>query len=441
MPLHRSLALALFAGLLPLGSLCAAEVWTLDRAVAAALADNPDAALARQRIDAAESLIEQANAAWRPQLLLNSRYTQTNSPMMAFGSILNQRAFNFGLDFNHPGRIDNLNATGTVAYNLYSGGRATAGREAARAGARAAQEDLRTARHLIAANVVKAWLGIVKSREGVTAVESGVRAYETALDAARARADAGQMLRADLLNLEVQLAQTRESLSSLRHGATLAERAFVFALGQPATTGRVELDPADPALARLTEPAGQDFSARPELAALQERERAAQAMVRAARGGRQANVDAFASYQYDHGWKLAHGDDSWMAGLAVELKIFDGGQTSGKVRQASAELAQVREMLRRARLGIELEVGQSRLALEDARERQRVSTQAVAQATESAQLSRARFEAGALLTSDLIAVESRLIEARMRRTVAEADERLAVVEFRRALGLSPLPEI
>ena len=38
--------------------------------------------------------------------------------MMAFGSILNQRAFNFGLDFNRPGRIDNLNASGTVVQFL-----------------------------------------------------------------------------------------------------------------------------------------------------------------------------------------------------------------------------------------------------------------------------------------------------------------------------------
>jgi outer membrane protein TolC len=438
---HLLLPVSLLGYMASTGTLWSAQPWTLERAVATALEGNPDAGLARQRIAAADAMIEQANAAWRPQIMLNGRYTQTDSPMMAFGSILNQRAFNFGLDFNRPGWIDNLNATGTVAYNLYSGGRATAGREAARAGSRAAQEDLRTTRHLIASSVVKAWLGIVKAREGVTAVEAGVRAYEAALEAARARFEAGQMLRSDLLNLEVQLAQTRESLSSTRHGAALAERAFMFALGQPATADRVELDPTDSALAQLTPPATNDFSARPELAALRERERAAAAMQRAARGGRQPNVDAFASYQYDHGWKTARGDDSWMAGVSVDLKVFDGGQTSGRVRQAAAELAQVREMIRRATLGIELEVAQARLALADARERIAVSARSVEQATESAALSRARFEEGGLLTSDLIAVESRLIEARMRRTVAEADERLALVEFRRALGLSPLPEI
>ena len=115
--------------------------------------------------------MQQAQSAWYPQLAVSGRYTDTNNPMMAFGSILNQRAFNFGLDFNHPGQIDNLDAAGTVAYNLYSGGKASAGRQAARAGAQAAAYDLNAARHELAAEVVKAVLNLQKAREAVGAVE------------------------------------------------------------------------------------------------------------------------------------------------------------------------------------------------------------------------------------------------------------------------------
>jgi outer membrane protein TolC len=97
-------------------------------------------------------------------------------------------------------------------------------------------------------------------------------------------------------------------------------------------------------------------------------------------------------------------------------------------------------MLRKATLGIALEVEQARLAHADAAERLAVSARAVEQAEESARLSRARFEKEALLTADLIGVESRRLEAKLRRTIAAADERLALVEFRRALGLEPLPQ-
>lgn len=431
----------LLAALLLAGpTLLTAATWTLDRAVATALEQNPDARAARARAEGAQAMVQQAQSAWLPQFIVSGRYTETNSPMMAFGSILNQRAFNSGLDFNRPGRIDNLNATGTLAYNLYAGGRATAGRTAARAGAEAADLDLRAAHHRLAAEVVRAVLNLRKAREAVTAVEGGVRAYEAAVAAARARFEAGQLLKADLLSLEVQLAQTREALTSARHGAALAARAFHFVLGQEPSTAPVELDADDPALARLAVPDTGDFSQRPELLGLEARVRAAEAMVAAARGARRPTVNAFASYQYDQGWQTSRHGDSWLAGVSFDLNVFDGGTTAGEIRRRSADLAEVKEMLRKASLGIGFEVEQARLAHASAVERLAVSADAVAQAEESAALSRARFEKEALLTADLIGAEGRLLEARLRRTVAAADERLALVELRLALGLFPLPQ-
>lgn len=420
-------------------SVLRAEPWTLDRALATALKNSPDSRMARERVAGAQAMTEQARAAWFPQLSLQGRYTATNSPMMAFGSILNQRAFDFALDFNHPGRIDDLNATGTVAYNLYSGGRASGGLAAAKAGALAAGQDLLAAQQQLGAEAIKAWFNIRKAREALAAVDAGVRAYTAGVAVARARFEAGQMLKADLLSLEVQLAQTEENLAAARHGAALAERAFRFVLGLDASGEAVELAEDDPALARLVMPDTAGFSQRPELVGLRERVRAAEAMVRAARGGHLPTVNAFASYQYDQGWELNRHADSWLAGVSVDLNVFDGGTTTGKTRQAAAELAQVKEMLRKATLGIGLEVEQARLAHAEAVERLAVTARAIEQAGESAALSRARFEKGALLTADLIGVESRLIEARMRRAVAAADERIALTELRRALGLEPLP--
>jgi outer membrane protein len=417
------------------------ETWTATRAVEAALRDNPDAAIARARIAAADAMIQQANAAWLPQISISGRYTDTNSPMMAFGAILNQRAFSPGLDFNRPGRVDNLNITGSVGYNLYSGGRATAGKRAATAGARAAAEDLRAAQQQLATEAIKALLNLRKAREAVGAIESGARAYDAALANARLRFEAGQVLKADLLSLEVKLAETREQLTLARHSAALAERAFLFVLGQePAGDAPVDIAAADPALDSLAEPSAGAKSDRPELAGLQQRVAAAENNVAVARGGRRPNVNAFASYQYDQGWKTNRHGDSWLAGVAVEMNVFDGGTTSGKIRQAEAELAQAREMLRKAELGFALEAEQARLAHAAARERLAVSAQTVGHAEESAALSRARFEQGALLAADLIGVESRLMESRLRRTFAEADERIALAELHRAVGLLPLAQ-
>jgi len=103
-------------------------------------------------------------------------------------------------------------------------------------------------------DVVKAYLSIRKAREDVGAVEAGVKAYEAAVAAAHAPVRRRQMLKADLLSLEVQLAQTQENLAAARHGAALAERAFRFVLGLDSSTEAVELATDDPALARLEMP-------------------------------------------------------------------------------------------------------------------------------------------------------------------------------------------
>ncbi|MCF7760555.1 MAG: TolC family protein [Cephaloticoccus sp.] len=430
--------LLLSGAILLTGAASAATVWSIDAAVATALEHSPDTQIARERIAGAQAMVAQTGSAWYPQLSLHGGYTETNSPMMAFGSILNQRAFNFGLDFNQPGRIDNLNATGTVAYNLYSGGRATAQRNAAHAGESAATHDLQAAQQSLAAEVVKAVLNVQKARKATLAVEAGVKAYEAAVAAARARYDAGQMLKADLLSLEVQLAQTREALIAVRQGAQLAQHAFYFVLGLDASNETAEFIENDPALTRLSLPQTLDYSTRPELLGLQERLKAAESMVIAARGGRKPTVNAFASYQYDQGWQTDRHGDSWLAGVAIDLNIFDGGATSGKIRQSSAEVNQVKAMMRKVTLGIGLEVQQARDTHTNALERLAVSAQSVAQAEESAALTRARFKSGAVLTAELIGVESRLIEARLRQTVAAADERAALVELRLALGLNPL---
>jgi outer membrane protein len=357
---------------------------------------------------------------------------------MAFGSVLNQRAFNFGLDFNHPGQVDNLNATGTVAYNLYAGGRPTAARNAARAAAEAARQDLRTAQQDLVAEVVKAVLNIRKAREAVAAIESGVHGYEAAVAVAQARFDAGQMLKADLLALQVQLAEARETLAAAKHGAALADSAFQFVISGEPSAGAIELVADDEVLTELGAPDAADLSHRPELMAMESRVRAAESMVDAARAGHRPTVNAFASYQYDQGWKLDRHADSWLTGVSVDVNLFDGGQASAQVRRAKAELAQSVEMLRKLTLGIGLEVEQARLAHAEAVERLAVSRQTVAQAEESAALTHARFEKQAVLTAELIGAESRLLQAKLRRTIATADERLALVDLRRALGLDPL---
>ncbi len=409
----------------------AVEPWTLERAIGCALTNSPDARIAQKRIAAARAGIEQANAALWPHLQFQSSYTRTDSPMMVFGSVLNQRAFSPSLDFNDVPDMDNLNVRGALIQPLYAGGGIRAGRDAARAGAEAAKAGAEAVRNELAFEVARAFHTVLKTREFVRAAEAGVRSFENNLLIASNRVAAGTALRTDVLDMQVRLAQAREDLVRARNANALSERLLRTLVG-------IEGDDTEFAVAE-TAPAGfapedDDFSRRPELIAVAEQERAAEAQVRGAKSGYRPRVGAFGSLDYDRGWRTGGDGKSYTAGVMMQWDLWEGNRTRGRVSEAQANLDAVREEKRKLRLAIGFEVERARLQLKEASERLAVTEAAVAQAQESVDLTRSRFEQGLMTSAQLIDAETALIAARVRRAEAEADRRIAIAALRKALG-------
>jgi outer membrane protein len=422
---------ALMLGAVSLGH--AAEPWTLERALAQAQAANPDARLAQQRMLAAQAGLEQADAAFWPRLQVQSSYTGTDNPMLAFGSILNQRAFSSSLNFNDVPAVDDLNVRGLVTVPLYAGGRNKAGHAAARANSEAARQDTEAVRNALGFEVARAFHTVLKTREFIRAAEAAVTSYETNVAIGRKRLEGGTLLKPDLLDLGVRLGQAREDLVRARNANALATRALRNLLGIEGGEFLV----ADSA-PNISAPESGDFSRRAELTAARQRERAAEEQVRGAKSGYLPRVSAFGSLDYDYGWKNDHGGGSYTAGGLLQWDLWDGKLTRAKVREASANLESSREEQRKLRLALDLETERARLDLGAAQERLKVTEQVVAQAAESASLTRARFEQGLALSTQLMDSETALVGARVRRAEAEAEQRIAVAALRKALALPQL---
>ena len=428
----RALGIAGLVLLWSLSALCA-EPWTLERALQQALSGNPDARLAQQRIVAAQAGLDQANAAFWPRVQLQSSYSASDNPMLAFGSILNQRAYNSSLNFNDVPTVDDLNARGLVTVPLYAGGKNTATRKAASANTEAAKQDNAAVQNALGYEVARAFYTVLKSRQFIRAAEAGVNSFEANLAVAKKRLDGGTLLKSGVLDIEVRLAQAREDLVRARNSNALATRALRNLLG--IETGEFEVADAAP---QTRAPDSGDFSGRPELTAASHRERAAQEQVTAAKGSYLPRVSAFGSLDYDYGWKYENGGGSYTAGALLQWDVWDGKLTRAKVREANANLESSREERRKLRLALDLEVEQARLELKAANERLSVTDQAVAQATESASLTRARFEQELALPKDTIDAETALVAARVRRAEAEADRQIATAAVRKALALPQL---
>ena len=412
----------------------AVEPWTLERALAFAQTNSPDARIAFQRVIAAQAGLEQANSAFWPRLSFQSSYTRTDSPMLGFGNILNQRAYSSSIDFNDVPDTDNLNVRGLLGVPLYAGGRLTADKRAARAGSNAARQEAEAVRQAVGAEVAHAFFTVRKTRQFIIATEAAVDSYETNLVIVQQRFDAGTALRADVLDFEVRLAQAREDLVRARNALALAQRALQNLLGIEGPAFAVaESAPT------LTIPAVNAAAIRPEFVAAAERTRAADELVRGAKSGYLPRVSGFGSLDYDRGWVMDGDGESYTGGLMLEWDLWDGWQTRGKVSEASANAAATREQERKLRLAVGFEIEQARLHLQQAQERLRVGEQTIAQAEESLALTRNRFAQGLALAAQLMDAQTALTGAQVRRADAQADVQIATAALRKALGL-PLLE-
>jgi len=100
--------------------------------------------------------------------------------MQAFGSILNQRAYNYNSppNFNDLPSVDNFNARGLVTVPLYAGGKSKAGREAAKANTEASRQEAAAIRNALGFEVSRAFYSVLKTREFIRAAEAAVNSFE-----------------------------------------------------------------------------------------------------------------------------------------------------------------------------------------------------------------------------------------------------------------------
>ena len=411
----------------------ASESWTLERVLDYALDNNPDARIALQRVAAAQAGLEQANSAFRPRFQIQSSYSRTDNPMMVFGSILNQRSYRSSLDFNDVPGIDNLNTRGIVTVPLYTSGRNVAGRAVAEANTEAARYQSFAVRNALSFEVVRSYHTVLKTRQFVFAAEAAVKSFEGSLAIAKKRFDVSSLLKSDVLDVEVRLSEANEDLIRARNANSLAKRVLLNLLGSEEEEIAVSTAVSD-----VRVPDTIDFAQRPELAAARERERAAQARVRAMQSGYRPKVSAFAGVDHDYSWDTKGDGTSYSAGILAQWEVWNGFSTRAQVREAKANLETVREELRKLRLGIKFEVEQARLSLSAAVKRLEVSRKTVEQATESAELTHRRFEQGLSLSTQLINSETALVAARVRRAEAESDYCISVAALRKALALPQL---
>lgn len=409
--------------------------WTLERAIEAARKNNPDAAIAVERISMAEASLQEAKATFWPQVNLGASYSVTNYPVGVFGNFVNQEAFpeaEFAagdFSFNDLSTNDDLNLQATLAVPLWLGGRRFAAHAAVESGQQAATVMAKAVQNQLAFEVARAYFTVLQARAFIEAAEAAVRAYQANLESAKDRFEAGTLLKPALLDVEVRLSRAQEELVRARNAEALALRALASVMGLEGEVPRIADGRVD-----VKVPSSATVAQRPELVASSHQVDQNRKLVNAARADYWPQVKAFGSVLFDQGFVNDGNRLSYVAGIALDWKVWDTFGTRARVRKAEAEVGLAEARRRKLRLGLLLEADQARIRVDDARERLAVTEREISLAEESAELTRTRFENGLALSTELIEAETSLTAARVRRAESEGNLRIAIAALCKALA-------
>jgi outer membrane protein len=414
--------------------------YSLEQAIDAALANNPELNIMQARIEQANAQLGEALAAFYPQIKTSLSYQHSDNPAQAFAMVIAQRRLDFpGSDFNHPGGVDNYRPQVTASYSLFRGGQDYYQSQAAKLGIEHSELEKSAVRNQLANNVTAAYYGELAAIEAHEVSRRSIEAVESELKQSRIRYDAGTLLKSDLLSLEVQLAEAKDAEAQAANAIELAQTMLKTLLGLPASAAFAISDTEKTALpdspAAFDELINQALSRHPELKSAEKRVAIAEQQLNAAKAAHLPRADAFVSYGSDSkNLDYSTSRDNVSAGVTVEMDIFSGFATQEKIHKAEHELTAAQEAARQARLKIENRIKSAQLKLQEALNRIQVSTVAVQAAEEALRLVNEQRQAGVVTVTRYIEAEVARDKAHTRQITARYDALRADAELKQATG-------
>jgi outer membrane protein len=413
--LHRRARLTAAASLAALlaATSSGANAETLAEAISLAYQTNPTLQQQRAQQRALDETVVQARSSLRPTLSAGVAGTYQDPAA--------------------PGQ-DSFNPTAdiSVSQSLYTGGRISAGVDAATADVLRGRENLRAVEAQVLTNVIQAYVDVRRDVEALRINQENVAVLQRQLEESTARFEVGEITRTDVAQSEARLAAARASLSSAEAQLSVSRAAYAAVVGQAPTS----LDP-EPALPGL--PASFDAAMETaerenaQLRAAQFSEQAASERVAQARSAYLPTVGLSAGYGGALRGNFGE-QDAFTATANVSIPLFTGGLNGSRVRQAleNANAAQI--AVEGARRNVLQTVSQTWAQVLSSRASLTANEEQVRAARIAAEGVRQEAQVGLRTTLDVLNAELELRNAELSLVQARRNEYLAAAQLLAAMG-------
>ena len=415
-----------------------AQTLTLDDAIRQAQGETAAARALASSIDEANARIDRAQSGYWPRVDLAETVQRGNQPVYVFGSLLSQRRFsaaNFAIpSLNNPDPVTNTRTAVTLEQPIYNAGLTRLGVEAATLQRDMSTAARDTARQDLGFRAAQAFVRVLQLEATVRVTDAAVAAAESDRQRARARREVGLVTDADVLAVDVRLAEMRQLQIAAAGDLAVGRLQLAEAVGLPLTASIVPVRPVSRPV-----PADGDALVR-EALAKHPQVREAEIHLQLAQNGRStARAALLPTVGVQGGWEfngatLGAQESSWVFGAEVRVNVFRGFADTARMteadharRRATAE----RESVERR---IEVDVRGALAQLATARAREEAGRASLMQARESQRIIRDRYDGGLATMTDVLRAAEAALEAESRATTAEMDVILQTVALERALG-------
>jgi outer membrane protein len=379
------------------GTPSSARPLALADAEAMALGHQPTIAQARGQRQAAEGRVEQTRAGLLPQIIVAGTYQRTTGnfaprpgslPTTAAAATWNSTTYNY------------FNVGATASQLIYDFGQASGRWRAADASRDAAAASERAIRAQTLLNVRRAYFQALAAKDLLAVADESVHNQAKHLQQTQAFVQAGMRPDIDLARVRTDLANAKVQQVNANNNHALAMTVLAQTMGVASDSRDSQFELKD---VQMPPVSGEDDSsdrlvseairARPEIAVLDQQERAQTLTVRALRGGYGPALGAAAGAS-ETGTALDHLVPNWYVGLTLGWPLLQGGLTDGQVREAEGTLSSIAAQGDALRLQIRVDVEQAWLAVTASKSTIVAAGEALTNARDQLRLAERRYETG-----------------------------------------------
>jgi outer membrane protein TolC len=381
-----------------------------------------------------------------PKVNYSESFARSDNPVFVFSSLLTQHQFateNFQVDpLNRPDFLNNFQSSLTVDQPLYDAGKTRRAVHSAELAKDISLQDSRRTQMDVIVSVVRSYSDAQLSADQLSSTVQSLRSVEADLDRAQSRLTAGMATDADVLSIRVHLAALREEQIRRSADLDIARATLNDALGQPLDTDYTLITALSPlVLLPLTAPPAtlaayeqKGAAERPEALQLNAAKDLASTNLADARGNLLPQVALRGAFEADRQRFYDRGGANWLVSIGLRWNLFNGFSDKARIEESQAALRRSAAEQERGNSAIRLQVRRAWAELRAAQQRIDTAKAAEAEAQESLRISQNRYEAGLSTVTDLLRVETALLETRTRSLAAVRDQRLAAAALERAAG-------